>query len=73
MWMPVADLMSNWAYMVVAALAWNLKACSGLLVPNRGRGAGVSEDGVPALLERDHSVVRQVVRTARRVNYRLLA
>jgi len=36
--MPVADLVSNWAYMVIAALAWNLKAWYGLLVPNRERG-----------------------------------
>src|SRR6266568_3853566 len=28
--MPVNDLLSNWAYMVMAALAWNLKAWYGL-------------------------------------------
>ena len=33
--MPVNDLLSNWAYMVMAALAWNLKAWYGLLTPNR--------------------------------------
>jgi len=26
MHMPVDDLLSNWAYMVMSALAWNLKA-----------------------------------------------
>ena len=36
--MPVNDLVSNWAYMVMAALAWNLKAWYGLLVPKRERG-----------------------------------
>ena len=36
--MPVNDLESNWAYMVMAALAWNLKAWFGLMVPNRERG-----------------------------------
>ena len=36
--MPVDDLVSNWAYMVMAALAWNLKAWYGLLVPDRNRG-----------------------------------
>jgi len=35
--MPVRDLESNWAYMVMAALAWNLKAWFGLLMPNVGR------------------------------------
>jgi hypothetical protein len=36
--MPVDDLVSNGAYMVMAALAWNLKAWYGLLVPERERG-----------------------------------
>jgi hypothetical protein len=36
--MPVDDLLSNWAYMVMSALAWNLKAWYGLLMPNRHRG-----------------------------------
>ena len=36
--MPVDDLLSNWAYMVMSALAWNLKAWYGLLMPNRERG-----------------------------------
>ncbi|MBV8330044.1 MAG: IS1380 family transposase, partial [Verrucomicrobia bacterium] len=30
--MPVDDLLSNWAYMVTAALAWNLKSWYGLLM-----------------------------------------
>ena len=38
MHVPVNDLESNWAYMVMAALAWNLKAWFGLRVPNRERG-----------------------------------
>ena len=31
--MPVDDLMSNWAYMVMAALSWSLKAWFALLTP----------------------------------------
>ena len=30
---PLDDLMSNWAYMVMASLAWSLKAWAALLVP----------------------------------------
>jgi hypothetical protein len=26
--MPVDDLVSNWAYMVMASLAWSLRSCS---------------------------------------------
>ena len=32
---PVDDLVSNWAYMVMASLAWSLKASSALIVPLR--------------------------------------
>jgi hypothetical protein len=37
--MPVNDLVSNWAYMVIAALAWSLKAWSALVLPETGRWA----------------------------------
>ncbi|HMB06845.1 MAG TPA: IS1380 family transposase [Isosphaeraceae bacterium] len=36
---PVDDLVSNWAYMVMASLAWGLKAWSALLVPVAPRHA----------------------------------
>ncbi len=36
--MPVDDLLSNWAYMVMTALAWNLKAWYGLLMPKASGG-----------------------------------
>lgn len=35
--MPVDTLVSNWAYMVMAALAWSLKAWFALLIPVHGR------------------------------------
>lgn len=34
---PLSDLNSNWAYMVMASLAWSLKAWSALLIRPRGR------------------------------------
>ena len=36
--LPGADLVSHWAYMVIAALAWKLQAWPGLLTPHRERG-----------------------------------
>ena len=36
---PVDDLVSNWAYMVMASLAWSLKAWAALLVPVSPRHA----------------------------------
>lgn len=35
--MPVDNLVSNWAYMVMAALAWNLKAWFAMMVRSRDR------------------------------------
>jgi hypothetical protein len=35
--MPLGDLVSNWAYMVMAGLAWSLKAWFALLLPEKGR------------------------------------
>jgi hypothetical protein len=47
--MSVDDLLSNWAYMVMSALAWNLKAWYGLLMP-KGTRPGITSDGVPRFL-----------------------
>ena len=35
--MPVDDQTSNWAYMVMASLAWTMKAWFALLLPESGR------------------------------------
>ena len=55
---PVDNLVSNWAYMVMASLAWSLKAWSALLVPvsprhaakHASREANVAADGVRDVL-----------------------
>ena len=70
--MPVADLVSNWAYMVMAALAWNLKAWYGLLVPNRERGLELVRMEFRRFLNAVLLLPCQIVRTARRVIYRIL-
>jgi hypothetical protein len=70
--MPVHDLLSNWAYMVMTALAWNIKAWYGLLVPNRERGLELMKMEFRRFL---HSIILipcQVVKTARRIIYRVL-
>jgi hypothetical protein len=70
--MPVDDLVSNWAYMVMAALAWNLKAWYGLLVPRRERGVELVKMEFRRFLNSIMLLPCQVVRTARRVIYRVL-
>jgi hypothetical protein len=70
--MPVNDLVSNWAYMVITALAWNLKAWYGLLVPDRERGIQLVTMEFRRFLHAIMLLPCQVVRTARRVIYRIL-
>ena len=79
--MPVDNLVSNWAYMVMASLAWTLKAWLALLLPERGRWADKHKAGKQSVLKMEFKrflnafmrVPCQIVRQARRVVYRLLA
>jgi hypothetical protein len=78
---PVDNLVSNWAYMVMASLAWTLKAWFALILPEDGRWAGKYQAEKEAVLKMGfkrflNAFVRvpcQIVRQARRVVYRLLA
>jgi hypothetical protein len=70
--MPVDNLLSNWAYLVMAALAWNLKSWYGLLTPNRARGLELVRMEFRRFLQAILLIPCQVVRTARRVIYRVL-
>jgi hypothetical protein len=79
--MPVDTLLSNGAYMVMAALAWTLKAWFALQLPETGRWAAryAAEKAVVLRMEFStflNAFVRipvQVVRTSRRLVFRLLA
>jgi hypothetical protein len=79
--MPVDDLVSNGAYMVMAGLAWSLKAWSALVLPEQGRWAEKYRTEKRSLLRMEFStfcvamiqVPCQVVRTSRRIVYRLLS
>jgi Transposase DDE domain group 1 len=71
--MPVNDLLSNWAYMVMAAVAWNLKSWYGLLMPNRERGLELVKAEFRRFLNSILLIPCQIVRTARRVIYRVLS
>ncbi len=79
--MPVDTLLSNWAYMVMAALAWTLKAWFALRLPETGRWAARYAAEKRAVLRMEfkaflHAFMLmpvQVVRTSRRLIFRLLA
>jgi len=36
--MPAAEFNTNWAYMVICSLAWNIKSWLGLLMPKKAMG-----------------------------------
>ena len=71
--MPVHDLESNWAYMVMAALAWNLKAWFALLVPERERGLELLQMEFRRFLQAVIQLPCQIVRTGRKLVYRILS
>ena len=79
--MPVDTLLSNWAYMVMAALAWTFKAWFALRLPATGRWAGRYAAEKAAVLQMEFKaflhafmlIPVQVVRTGRRLVFRLLA
>jgi len=70
--MPVDDLVSNWAYMVMATLAWNLKAWYGLLVPDRERGLELVRMEFRQFLHAIILLPAQIIRAGRKIVYRLL-
>ena len=71
--MPVRDLLSNWAYMVMTALAWNLKAWFGLLLPDRAKGLELVGMEFRRFLHALILLPAQIVRSGRKIIYRLLS
>jgi hypothetical protein len=78
---PVDNLYSNWAYMVMTALAWNLKAWLALWLPENGRWKERRRQEKQQLLRMEfrtfiNAIMKlpcQIVRTGRRLVYRLLS
>ncbi len=79
--MPVGDQTSNWAYMVMVSLAWTLKAWLALLLPETGRWGLKYREEKQAVLNMEFKTFlnafillpAQLVRTGRRIVFRLLA
>jgi hypothetical protein len=77
---PVDSLTSNWAYMVMASLAWTLKAWFALMLPEKGRWRDRYAAEKEAVLRMEfhtflNAMMRlptQIVRQGRKTIYRLL-
>jgi hypothetical protein len=79
---PVDNLESNWAYMVMSALAWNLKAWAALMLPETpGRWHQKYQADKQWLLNLEFkaflntmvAIPCQLIRQARRLVFRVLA
>jgi hypothetical protein len=77
---PVDNLYSNWAYMVMTSLAWNLKSWWALWLPEDGRWREEHQAQKHAVLRMEFKtflnafikIPCQIVRTGRRLSYRVL-
>ena len=70
--MPSDDLVSNWAYMVIAALAWNLKAWVGLWMPNKMLGKQIVRMEFKKFLNMFMKIPCLIVKAGRRITYRVV-
>ena len=78
---PVNTLLANWAYMIMATLAWSLKAWCALLLPSSPRWAERHDEQRRRLLTMEFrtflqafiEIPCQIVTTGRRVRWRIIA
>ena len=70
--MPTGDLVSNWAYMVIASLAWTMKAWFALLVEKPASRMELIAMEFRRFLNNLIRIPCQIVRTGRRIIYRIL-
>ena len=78
---PVDNLLSNWAYMVMTALAWNLKAWWALWLPEEGRWREKHQAQKHRVLRMEFrtflnafiKIPCQIVRVGRKLIYRVLS
>lgn len=68
--MPVDDLISNWAYMVIASLAWSMKAWYGLLTPDKALSRQIIRMEFKRFLNIFIKIPCIIIKTGRRIIYR---
>lgn len=70
---PASDsLLSNWALMAIASMAWDLKAWFGLLLPYRPLGLSIVRMEFKRFLNTFIRIPCLIIRTGRRIIYRLV-
>ncbi len=71
--MPVAEFDANWAYLVISALAWNIKAWAGLVLPRRLGARAIVRMEFRRFLTEIVLLPAQILRSGRRLIFRLRA
>lgn len=70
---PASDsLLSNWALMAIASMAWDLQAWFGLLLPYRPLGCSIVRMEFKRFLDTFIRIPCLIIRTGRRICYRLV-
>lgn len=70
--MPVAEFDANWAYLVIGALAWNIKAWAGMLLPETLGARKLLTMEFRRFLNEVVLVTAQILHSGRRLIFRLL-
>ncbi|MFH2018802.1 MAG: IS1380 family transposase, partial [bacterium] len=70
--MPTGDLVSNWAYMVIASIAWSLKSWMGLLMPQKAKGYEIIRMEFRRFLAEFINIPAQILRKGRQLWYRFV-
>ena len=69
---PLNTFIANWAYMVVVASAWDLKAWYGLLMPSRPIGAGIIRMEFKRFINTFISIPCIIIKTGRKICHRII-
>ena len=69
---PSDNLISNWAYMVIASLAWNLKAWYGLLIPYRPLGKAIVRMEFKRFVNTFINIPCLIIKPSRKICYRFI-
>jgi hypothetical protein len=70
--LPVNTLLGNWAYMVIGALAWSIKAWVALLQPRQADRHTLLTMEFKQFMQKWLSIPCQIIRTGRQIIYRIL-
>jgi hypothetical protein len=69
---PSDNLISNWAYMVIASLAWDLKAWYGMMIPYRDMGLKIIRMEFKRFVNSFIRIPCLIIKTGRKICYRIV-